>query len=93
MVALLELVEYLLVLLVCLLVHRENDVGEALRLGWVHLDQQGHVVLRVKEAIRATRLVLGVNVITVPLDDIVLVILRELVQRMDLVLDDCLAAA
>ena len=51
------------------------------------------MVLRVKEAVRATRLVLGVDVITVPLDDIVLVILRELVQRMNLVLDDCLAAA
>ena len=50
-------------------------------------------MFRVKEAVRATRLVLGVYVITVPFDYIVLVILRELVQRMDLVLDNRFAAA
>lgn len=51
------------------------------------------MVLRVKEAVRATGLELGVDVVAVPLDDVVLIFLREFVQRMHLVLNNLLTGA
>lgn len=51
------------------------------------------MVLGVKEAVRAACLELRVNVVSVPLYNIILVFLRELMQRVDLVLDDLFARA
>lgn len=50
-------------------------------------------MFRVKEAIGTTGFILGVNVIAVPLDYVVLIVLREFVQRMNLVFYDLLTRA
>ena len=63
------------------------------RLRRVHLHEDRHVVMGVEQGVRAVCLVLRVDVVPVPLHDIVLVLLTELMQGVDLILDDLLSRA
>jgi hypothetical protein len=92
MVSFIQLIKSVLVVLVTLLRNGEHDISKVFRFTWIHLDKDAHEMLISEHAVIST-LLLGVDVETIPVNDVVFVSLAKKMQSVNLIFDDSFAAA
>ena len=85
MVPFLKRIYYFLVVFICRSWDGQHDVCEVVRLTWIHFNQDAAFSA---DEVTLFRFVLIVDKLTVPVYDIVLILLTELMRSVNLVFDD-----